>query len=265
MTLGQNALQRDGYLAGTDQERAMDLNEAFLDSEVDAVVCSRGGYGCARLLPHLELDKMAQSQKMFLGFSDVTTLHLALGRRGLVTFHTPMLLSFSVEREPWVVASFCALLKGNDPVLDAAPAAETVVPGVAEGVLHGGCLCLLTDSLSTPDSLDCDQKILLIEDVDEHPHRVDAMLTHLLNSGQLQKAKGIIVGEMTGTDEKPDPKIGAWPWKRIVQDRLLHLNVPTIVNFPIGHMKSMLSLPLGVRVRLDATAGRISLLESPCA
>jgi len=265
VTLGDHVLASDGYLAGSDEQRAGDLRAAFENPTVDAVVCSRGGYGCARLVPHLNFDQMAESQKVFVGFSDATTLHLALNRRGLVTFHAPMLISFSVERADWTHDSFRSLLKGQDPIPTNAPKGETVVPGQAEGVLTGGCLCLLTDSIATPNALDCDGKIVLIEDVDEHPHRVDAMLTHLLNTGNIQKARGIVVGEMTATDEKPDPKVGAWPWRRIVEDRLAGLNVPTIVNFPIGHMKNMLSLPLGIRVRLDADAGKLTLLESPCA
>lgn len=265
VTLGHSVFARDGYLAGSDAQRAQDLRDAFEDEDVAAVVCSRGGYGCARLLPHLDLDQMAASGKMFVGFSDVTTLHLALNRRGLVTFHAPMLLSFSVDREAWVVKSFSALLKGEDSLLLESPPGETLKPGQAEGTLTGGCLCLLTDSLATPDSLDCTNKIVLVEDVDEHPHRVDAMLTHLLNTGLLQEASGIVVGEMTATDDKPDPKIDAWPWRRIVEDRLSSLSVPTIVNFPIGHMKAMLSLPMGIKVRIDADAGRLTLMESPCA
>jgi len=262
---GEHVLAKDGYLAGTDEQRAADLTTAFDDPSVDAVLCSRGGYGCARLAPHLDFDAMARTGKVFAGFSDVTTLHLALNRRGLVTFHAPMLLSFSVEREPWVSRSFTNILKGDDPFVEDSPRGETLRPGVAEGVLTGGCLCLLTDSIGTPDELECDGRIVLIEDVDEHPHRIDAMLTHLLNTGRLQKAAGIVVGEMTGTDDKVDPKIGAWPWRRIVEDRLGSLDVPILVNFPFGHMKGMLSLPLGVRVRLDADAGRLTMLEAACA
>lgn len=264
VSLGENVFAKDGYLAGSDAQRASDISAAFGDPSVDCVFCSRGGYGCARLLAHLDLDQIAASRKAFAGFSDVTTLHLALNRRGLVTFHAPMLLSFSVPRESWVPASLLALLSGNDPFLDEAPPARTLNGGTAEGVLTGGCLCLLTDSLATPDSLDLTDKIVMIEDVDEHPHRVDAMLTHLLNAGQLQRARGIVIGEMTATDDKPDPKIGAWPWTRIVEDRLAGLDVPIVMEYPIGHVKNMLSVPLGVRVRLDADAGRLTLLEDPC-
>lgn len=265
VTVGENAYARDGYLAGSDEQRASDLNTAFADPTVDAVVCTRGGYGCSRLMAKLDLDKMAASGKSFVGFSDLTVLHLALNRRGLATFHAPMLITMSVERPDWVKSSFLNLLAGEDSIHPDSPPGDTLVGGVAEGKLTGGCLCLLTDSIATPDPIDFAGKIVLIEDVDEHPHRVDAMLTHLVSTGEIQKAAGIVVGEMTGTDEKPDPKIGAWPWRRIVEDRLGGLNVPLIVGYPFGHCKAMLSLPLGIKVRLDANVGRLTLLESACA
>ena len=150
LTLGNNVFATDSYLAGADLERAQDLEEAFADDQVHAVMCARGGYGCARLMPHLDLDAMAASGKMFLGFSDITTLHIALNRRGLATVHAPMAISFSVDREPWVYQSFLNTLKGEDPIIEGHPKGITLVPGKAEGLLTGGCLCLLTDSLSTP-------------------------------------------------------------------------------------------------------------------
>jgi muramoyltetrapeptide carboxypeptidase len=264
VTLGRHVYARDGYLAGSDADRAADLNEAFADPGVAAVFCSRGGYGCARLLPLLDLDAMAATGKLFAGFSDVTTLHLALNRRGLATLHSPMLLSFSVERPGWVVDSLLRALQGDPAVPDVAPKGECLVPGEAVGPVTGGCLCLVTDSLATPESLDARGKILLIEDVDEQPHRVDAMLTHLLASGALRSAAGIVVGEMTRTDENVDPQIGEWPWRRIVKDRLEGLNLPTVIGYPFGHMPAMLSLPLGVEARLNASAGTLAYLEAWC-
>lgn len=265
VTFGRHVYSRNGHLAADDEDRAADLMDAFRDPNVKAVMCSRGGYGCARLFPHLDLDLMAESGKMLCGFSDITTLHLALNRRGLVTMHTPMLITLSVPREPWVIESLRQLLKGGDPFPAEAKRAETLVGGTVQGVLTGGCMCLLCDSIGTPDPLDAAGKIFLIEDVDENPHRVDAMLTHLRNTGILQSAAGIVIGEMTGTDGRSDEKIGAWPWRRIVEDRLKGIDVPTVVNYPFGHMKTMLSIPLGVRAELDADAGTLKLLESPCA
>jgi muramoyltetrapeptide carboxypeptidase len=265
VTYGNHVFAADGYLAGNDQERAADLMEAFTDPNVKGIICSRGGYGCARLFPYLDLDVMAASGKMFGGFSDLTTLHLPLNRRGLVTLHCPMLITLSVEREPWVEESFRAILKGENPIPETAFKGETFVGGSADGVLTGGCMCLLGDSLATPDPLDAAGKLLSNEDVDENPHRVDAMFTQMLNAGVLQSAAGIIIGEMTGTDDRLDEKIGAWPWRKIVEDRLASITVPTIINFPFGHMKNMLSLPLGVKARLDADQGTLEILDPICA
>ena len=131
--------------------------------------------------------------------------------------------------------------------------------------MTGGCLCLLCDSLQTPDVLEAKGKILLIEDVDENPHRIDAMLTHLLNANLIQQAAGIVVGEMTNTDDKEDATIGKRPWKEIVDEKFGSLDIPTITGYPFGHQKNMLTLPLGIAARLDADAGTLTYLESPCA
>lgn len=263
--LGAHVLDRDAYMAGSDADRAKDLQQAFDDPEVDAILCSRGGYGCARLMPLLDLDRMASAGKLFAGFSDITTLHLALNRRGLPTLHAPMALTLASPRAPWVVESFLAALRGEDPVHPDAPKGVTVVGGSGEGPVIGGCLCLLTDSLSTPDALEADGAIVLIEDVDENPHRVDAMLTNLRLAGTLDRAAGIVVGEMTRTDERVDEGIGGKPWREIVKDRLAPLGIPMVFDFPFGHMKEILTLPLGVRARFDADAGTLAYTESPCA
>ncbi len=260
-----HALEDHHYLAGSDEHRARDLEDAFNDPSIHAVYCTRGGYGCARLFPYLDLDRMAASGKLFLGFSDVTTLHIALNRRGLPTLHAPMGITLSTPREPWVLESFVGALKGNIAIPAAAPKAETVVGGRAEGRVVGGCMCLLCDTIGTPDTLTTKGAILLIEDVDEAPHRIDAMLTHLLNSGLAQQAEGFLIGEMTRTDEKVDPGIGGTSWREIVRDRLAPLGKPLVTDFPLGHAKQMLTLPLGIRARLDADAGTLEYLETLCA
>lgn len=260
---GPHAFDKDGFLAGSDEARAEDLTAAWFDSETSAVVCSRGGYGVNRLLPLLDLDAMANHPKLFVGFSDLTSLHLALNRRGLATLHAPMLLSFAVERPPWVSEMWFAAAEGSGPISlpEAAPRGKTLRRGSARGEVTGGCLCLLCDSLATPDALNCEGKIVLIEDVDEAPHRIDAMLTHLLNSETLQRAAGIVVGEMTGTDEKCDEGIGGKPWREIVSERFAPLAVPTIVEFPFGHAHQLASLPLGITAVLDADAGSLTYTE----
>lgn len=261
-TLSDHALDHTDYLAGNDEDRARDLQGAFDDPDVAAVFCSRGGYGCARLIPHLDLDRIAASNKPFLGFSDITTLHLVLNRRGLMTYHAPMLLTLSRERDPWVEASLRAALAGEDPFHPDAPAGKTIVGGSARGQLTGGCLCLVTDSIGTPDAIQTEGRIVLIEDVDENPHRIDAMLTQMLNTGLAQAAAGFVIGEMTGTDDREDASIGKRPWREIVRERLAPLGKPMIIEYPFGHNTAMLSLPMGAMVELDADAGKLSLVEA---
>jgi muramoyltetrapeptide carboxypeptidase len=123
---------------------------------------------------------------------------------------------------------------------------------------------LLCDSLCTPDALETDGRIVLIEDVDEQPHRIDAMLTHLILANKLQKAAGVVIGEMTRTDRRYDSSIGRRPWREIVRERVAPLGVPAIIDFPFGHARNMLSLPLGIRARLDASAGTLTYLEHLC-
>lgn len=252
-----HALISEEYLAGSDAERAADLQAAYDDPSISAVLCTRGGYGCARLLPHLDLDRMAATGKPLIGFSDITTLHLALNRRGLATIHAPMALTLFYSRPDWVLNSFRNVLRGDYITPAEAPLPTMLVPGVAEGDVTGGCLCLLTDSIGTPEALDTNGKILLIEDVDEAPHRIDAMLTQLRNTGLLQKCAGIVIGEMTRTDDRVDESIGGRPWREIVRDRVADLGIPAVIDYPFGHAPGMLSLPLGVRAQLDADAGTL--------
>jgi muramoyltetrapeptide carboxypeptidase len=199
-----------------------------------------------------------------MGFSDITTLHAALNRRGLPTVHAPMGITLSAPREPWVIRSFLGSWKGEVAVPAEAPPATTVVGGIAEGHVVGGCMCLVCDSIGTPEEVPVDGAILMLEDVDEAPHRIDAMLTHMLNSGFAERASGFLIGEMTRTDERIDEGIGGKPWREIVRDRLAPLGKPMVIEFPLGHAKQMLSLPLGIQARLDADSGRIEYLEPLC-
>ena len=249
---GEHAFDRTAYLAGRDEDRAADFTAAFLDPSVDGVLCARGGYGSSRMLPYLDMDALAATGKPFFGFSDVTVLHSAFNRRGLATYHAPMPNTDFSKRPLWVWRSFVAAINGDDPL--------AVVE--SEGALTGGCLCLVTDLIATSEEIDMTGKIVALEDVDEAPHRVDAMLTHLLAVGHIQKAAGIVVGEMTGTDVegKHDATIGPWPWREIVRDRLGELGIPLITDYPFGHGFGRATLPFGQRVRLDADAGKLELV-----
>ncbi|MBA3725534.1 MAG: LD-carboxypeptidase [Armatimonadetes bacterium] len=263
LVFGKACYDRCGFLAGADEARARDLHNAWFDQDIKGIICSRGGYGTARLMSLLDLDRMAAIPKLFAGFSDITTLHLALNRRGLATLHAPMVYSFVKERPAWVAEMWFDAFEGTAPIAlpEGASRGKTLNEGSVESEVTGGCLCLLCDSLATPDQLDAEGKIVLIEDVDEPPHRVDAMLTHLLNAGVLQRAAGIVVGEMTATDAKTDEGIGGIPWREVVAERLSALDVPIVVDFPFGHQNEMSSLPLGIRARLDADTGELTYLE----
>jgi len=259
--LGKSALGRHQTYGGTDQDRAADIMDAFLAPEVDAVICCRGGYGCARLVPYLDFDAIIESRKPFFGYSDITTIHMALNRRGLPTFYSPMVSSFQSERSAECRESFLRALKGTDPLATNLSRGTPLVGGTAKGISGGGCLTLLTDSLGTTNELDSQGKILFIEDVGEKPHRIDAYLTHFLLAGKLQCAAGIVIGEMTGTNELRDEAAGSPTWQEIVSERLGDLDIPVIVDFPFGHINDLLTIPLGIALQLNATSGVVSTLD----
>ncbi|KAA0225283.1 MAG: putative murein peptide carboxypeptidase [Fimbriimonadales bacterium] len=260
--IGKCCYWGDSGIRYDDELRARELTDAWLDDEIEAIICVRGGYGCARIVDKLPLDEMAAAEKLFVGFSDITTIHMALNRRGLATLHGPMPVTFESDRPDWVAKNWFAALEGTGVIAQgSAPAASTIAPGVAEGVVCGGCLSLIVDSLATPYEWLPDGGLLLIEDVDEAPHRVDAMLTHLHHAGIFDRMSGIIVGEMTRSDPERSRGVGSPPWREVVLDRLSSLPLPSVIDFPFGHNKAMMSLPLGVRARLDAGAGTLEYLE----
>jgi muramoyltetrapeptide carboxypeptidase len=252
-----HVLGRWRYLAGTDQQRAGDLHDAFFDDGVSAVLCARGGYGCARLLPVLDLDRIAATGKPFLGFSDITTLHLALNRRGLTTFHAPMGGHIGQWTEDWPAEAYRSVLQGDFSSPQGMPRAKTLVGGRVSGIVTGGCLSLLGDSLGTADAFQGRDRIVLLEDVGEAPYRVDARLTHLLNAGALDGVRGIVIGEMTGTDAKMDEGCEECSWRDIVIERLGNLGVPVVTDYPFGHIQNARALPLGWEAELDADAGTL--------
>ena len=253
-----------GYLAGRDENRAADLNQLFANRDVKAIFCACGGYGTMRLLDWLDWETIRANPKIFVGYSDVTSLHLALARRcGLVTFHGPM-LSRLKQHDAAAQEIFWRLLETPEAFGECAVATgslQTVVGGVAEGELAGGCLTLLAGACGTQDAPDFTAKIVLIEDIGEAIYRADRCLTQLKNAGLLQMAAGFVAGEITGWQEQePRPEINSSA--SLWQDTFAPLNRPAISGFPFGHVPNPLMLPLGVRARLDATARTLTLLES---
>ncbi len=255
--LGRHARERRGYLAGSDRDRAADLMEMFRDPTVQAIFCVRGGYGSGRLLHLLDYGVIRRHPKVFVGYSDVTALHLAIHRRaGLVTFHGPMVAGDLARGLAPFTADFLrrALFRAaplglvaNPPDL---PPAVAIRGGVARGPLVGGNLSLVVATLGTPYEIETAGRILFLEEVGEAPYRIDRMLTHLRQAGKLDGVAGVAFGEWAerGVEE-------------VVRDRLGDIGFPVLGNLAIGHGAEKATLPLGVRATLNATAGWLSIDE----
>ncbi|MCC6442502.1 MAG: LD-carboxypeptidase [Armatimonadetes bacterium] len=257
---------RRGYLAGSDPDRAADMAAMFADPEVRAVFCARGGYGSIRLLEHLDYPAIAAHPKIFLGYSDITSLHLSLRREcGFPTFHGPMPAAEMPSLDAFAGQSLWDALT-DTPVprqlaFDSGRAAPyTLVGGSAEGPLVGGCLCLVASSLGTPWEIETSGHILFLEDLHEEPWRVDRMLTQLKLAGKLEEAAGFLLGHFPHpSPESPEPFLGL---DDIYTDILAPFGKPALCAYPIGHVDHPLTLPVGCRARLDADDCALTILES---
>ncbi|MEP2023421.1 MAG: LD-carboxypeptidase [Reichenbachiella sp.] len=268
-----NMSVRKGFLAGTDQQRLDDLHQMFGDSNIDGIVCARGGYGSGRLLPNINYDLIKANPKVLIGYSDITALLYGIHQKtGLVCFHGPVGAS---EYSEFTEKGFeQVLMKGKAAKFerpkdwkenqDPAFQSLSIVEGVAEGALVGGNLSLMCSLMGTPYDIDFTDKIVFIEDVGESPYRVDRMLTQLLNSGKLAQAKGIAMGVFNGCETKPDDPDFALSTslENVLKDRLGDLNVPVLYGLPIGHIDDNATLPFGIQTELDVEKGSLSLLEA---
>lgn len=255
---------RTGYLAGTDTERAADLNRALRDPSIGAVWFLRGGYGTMRILDALDWDALARHPKALIGYSDNTAVHLAAHRAGVVGFHGPHphALEFpDFARDELLRVLTVAEPAGVLPFPVEGGRAETLAGGVAEGPLLGGNLSLLSATLGTPFAIRPEGAILFIEEVGEHPYRLDRLLSHLRLAGVLSAVAGIAVGGIT---ESPEID-GAPTAAEVVREALGGLGIPVATGFPFGHFDDSWTLPMGVRARLDADAGTLALLEPAVA
>jgi len=252
-----DVVSRRGYLAGDDARRAKELMELFQDPRVDAIVCARGGYGCDRILHLLDAAAVRSAAKALVGYSDVTALLLWLRRRaGLVGFHGPM-LERGADTDPASLESLLAQLEGRSPlplVLEGRGSGR----GSARGRLVGGSLTLLAASLATPWELDTRGAILLFEEVNEAPYRIDRMLQQLRAAGKLSRVVGVGVGDVsTCVDERYGSNV-----EEVIEEALRPLGVPLVKGLPFGHVRRNHAWPLGVRAELDGDAGLLRILES---
>ena len=266
-----NLFSRTQYLAGTDQQRADDLNAMFADTDIDAIFCVRGGYGSGRLLRYLDYDMIAANPKVIMGYSDITSILNAIYlRTGLVTFHGPIaggnFSNYTYEQYKKVLIEPTQIARIGEPpefetrpgVVDWKNRLTTIVSGVAEGHLVGGNLSLMVTLLGTPFEPQFEGAILFLEDVDEPPYSVDRMLTHLWMAGKLEQVAGIVLGKFT--DDGYDSN--TFSMEEVLRDRLEPLGIPTLRGAMIGHIEDKTVVPLGVRARLDADAGSLTLLEA---
>ncbi len=250
-----HALERDGFLAGSDDQRIGDLNHALADPEIRAVLCTRGGYGVQRIVERLDYDAVRRDPKLVVGFSDITALHAALWvNAGLVTVHGPV--AAQLEHPERYSASLRHVLMSSEPVQVKVSADEPTfsvrTSGVAEGILLGGNLSMLSTLIGTPFMPDLEGAILLIEDVGEAPYRIDRLLTHLRNCGILQRVAGIALGQFI------EPGAGNI-MPSVLTERLCDLGIPLLGGFSIGHGHHNIAVPLGRHAVLDTHAGTLTV------
>ncbi len=269
LKLGRYVANGSGHKTRTVEERLANLHEMFSDDEVNAIFEIRGGYGSSQLLDGIDYDLIRQNPKIYVGFSDITAMHLAIHKyTGLVTFHGPVLLSSFTD---YTVAHF------QKALFETAPLGEVTIPienkgirpkhllrtihsGKAKGRLMGGNLSLISDLMGTPYEIDTNGKILFLEDTGERTYRIDRMLTQLRLAGKLQQAAGIIFGKCDSCGSKGytwDYSLG-----EVLDNILGNLNIPVLYGLTIGHTPDKLTLPIGVEAELDADRGVLTILEA---
>ncbi|WP_320773385.1 LD-carboxypeptidase [Streptomyces sp. CRN 30] len=246
------------YLAGTDADRAADLQAAWCDPDVDAVLCARGGYGAQRMVDLLDWGAIrAAGPKAFVGFSDITALHEAFAvRAGFATLHGPMTAAVDFLKNARAQEHLRATLLAPETVRTlTAGRATALVPGRARGVLLGGCLSLLAAELGTPHARPSLRGgLLCLEDVGEETYRLDRCLTQLLRAGRLDGIAGVVLGSWERC--APYGEVRA-----LLADRLGGLGVPVVEEFGFGHGEGALTIPFGARAELDAERGTLTLDE----
>ena len=256
------------HFAGTDRKRAADINAFFQDDEVKAILCVRGGYGSARILDRLDYKMIARHPKPFIGFSDVTALHIALGERaGIATIHGPLLVSFTRPNfdSDYTRAQFFDGLRRTAPLgeipMPEGQELKTVMPGEAEGIIVGGNLTVLTSLVGTPYELNGRGALLLLEEVGERPYRIDRMLNQLWQSGLLSRVNGILLGDFVGCENENASPIEDFTLSQVLTHYARLSHKPVLRGVPAGHASNNLFLPLGVHAVMRAEEDGSASLE----
>ncbi len=271
VTYSDRLMQKNGYFSATDEERATDLNEMFERKDVQGIMCARGGYGCARILPYLDYEVIRNNPKPLIGFSDVTALHYAIYKKsGLVTFHGPVSIStfsnFSQRNFENVLLDPKGeiVLYNSTTDNDYNPYGITVISeGKAEGELIGGNLSIVVSMIGSDYDMDYSGKIIFLEEFLEEPYRVDRMLTQMLQAGKFRNAAGIALGIFKMCEpSKTNPSFnGSFSLMEVLQDRLGNLGIPVVYGLSFGHVVDKLTLPFGINAEFDSDSKQLRLLE----
>jgi muramoyltetrapeptide carboxypeptidase len=263
--VGKNVLKTYGYLAGTDEERASDVHAMFGNREVKAIICIRGGYGTPRLLSLIDYRLIARNPKIFVGYSDITTLQLALWRKcRLVTFQGPMVgVDMPDGLDAFTEEIFWRLLtspKKTGSVIPAGEPVRTLRPGKGTGLLVGGNLSHLVAMMGTPYMPALKGTLLFLEDIGEEPHRVDRMMSQLRHASILRQVAGILNGQYTDCAPK-DPEKPTLSLADVFREIAALAPTPFLENLPFGHEAKKLTMPIGIKARMDAGKQSLEFLE----
>jgi muramoyltetrapeptide carboxypeptidase len=265
VVIGESCYGVHGYLSGKDEIRANDVNQMFKDKSIDGIWCIRGGYGTPRILDMLDYDSIRLNPKVFIGYSDITALHIALNQKcGLVTFHGPMASTELHDKLDRFTRDYLIRnIMNTEPLgLITNPKdinIKTLVAGKCEGKFIGGNLSLVVSTLGTSYEIDTKGKILFLEDIDEEPYRIDRMLTQLKLSGKLDDAEGFVLGDWNNCVAEELEK--SLTLMEIFNELIVPLGKPAIYNFMAGHCKPMITLPFGVSAILDANDSKLFINE----
>ena len=260
-------LKKYGYLAGTDKERAEDINRMFADKSIKGIFAARGGYGCSRILPLLDYKTIKKNPKILIGYSDITALLYGIfSQTGLITFHGPVGISTFNEYSNKHVKNILFEPKPNYTMMNL-PEDESKIniinKGVAKGKLVGGNSSIVVTMIGTKYDVDLKDKIVFLEDVGEEPYRIDRMLTHLLEATNIKQAAGIALGVFNNCEiDKDDPEFeNSLTLDEVFKDRLGNLNIPVISGLSFGHISNKFTLPFGIEAKLDTNKKSLTLQE----
>jgi muramoyltetrapeptide carboxypeptidase len=256
--VGRNAEKRLNYFAGSDEARISDVNAAIRDDSISAIWCLRGGYGAMRLLDHIDWEALRRKPKAIIGFSDITALHCAaMVKAGVSTIHGPTARG---KIPPFSEKSLrAAITRSGNPAGDS-PGSRTLHKGRARGHIVAGNLAILLALHGTPYQPNYDGAILVVEDVNEAPYRIERLLLTLKLSGQLQRCAGIAFGSFTNTGEEDKSLGGSRPMSDVLLEAAEWAGVPAIMGVPVGHIDNQWSLPVGATAELDADKKSLTVI-----